>query len=58
MLDPAALAQINILQEHLEYSLHVDNEEALKIALLLLDLYETILEQQDMLVVYRGEEIH
>lgn len=58
MLETAVLAHISALNEALETAIDDENDVALEIALLLLDLYETILEQAGMIIVYRGEELH
>lgn len=58
MLETAVLSHISALNEALETAIDDENDVALEIALLLLDLYETILEQAGMIIVYRGEELH
>jgi hypothetical protein len=56
---PAVIAHIEALQEQLyEATLEEDAERGLEIAILLIDLYENILEESGMLLVHRYEVMH
>ena len=52
----AILAHIEALQAQLEEV--EDESDAFEIALLLLDIYEQLLEANDILLIYRGETLH
>lgn len=56
---PAVIAHIEALHEQLyEATLEEDAERGLEIAILLLDLYENILEENGMLLIHRYEVMH
>ena len=50
------LGHIEALHAHLEEA--ADETEALEIALILLDLYERLLEEHEILIIDRGEVRH
>ncbi len=61
-LHPAVLAHMQSMQDDLaEMTQDLDSTdpyEALEVALLLLDLYERILEQQGLFVIERADQVH
>ena len=58
LLDNVILSHIAALNDALADAIEDESDQALDIALLLLDLYETIMEQSGLMIVYRGEELH